>query len=927
MTAPKQPHAATRADASDPALTRRAAIDEIFDDALDVSEERRSSWLEERCGDDVTLRREVELLLAAHQQGSPLDIPAAAHVAAMGSDSVRGRRIGPYRVLRELGRGGMGVVYLAERDDGQYRRRVAVKVLRASQDADELHQRFIAERQILASLNHPHIAQLLDGGVSDGQLPYLVIEYVDGQPITEYCDRQQLDVAARLKLFREVCAAVHHAHQNLILHRDLKPGNVLVTGASQVKLLDFGIAKLLNPSLSSVQQPITRTAFRLMTPAYASPEQVRGDSLTTASDVYALGLLLYELLVGRQAHRITTDSPRDVYQVVCEHDPERPSDAVVNADAVDGPESVARAATRGTTPERLRRLLRGDLDAIVAMALRKEPGRRYGSAELLAEDVGRYLDGLPVLAHRGSGWYRFEKLVRRHRGAATFTAASALLLVVAAGVALRLAAVATRERDRGAAALMQTQQALRESEAVTGFLVGLFEASDPSEGGHDSLTAGDLLTRGVRRAERLGSEPTAQARMLEALGRVYASRGELELGANLLQRALAVRRKAADANDPSVAATAASLVDVLTRHGKYTSADTLAREALRVRRAVLGDAHPDVAASLRQLAGIAVYLGNLASAEAYQLEAIALARRNGRGADSAMVTALERLGAILWRRGDDAGAERALREAVAVAQQVFPRPHPERSGAMMRLAGLLDRHPDGRVEAESLAQVAVRENRAGLGDAHPETASSMRQLGGMLVAHGRRAEGEPLMRQALATLQRVWGPSHTVVASAKTDLARVLMRDGYSAEAERLLTEAARIEAASLGTKHSVYAGTLTYLADAIALRGALDSAETLCRRAIAIRTESFGPDQTITALTWGGLAGVLTQQRRFAEADSIYRSALVVLRRHTTDTHIDVRRTYAGLATLYQAWGKPDSAAVFRRLAEPARSPAQRGP
>ena len=230
---------------------------------------------------------------------------------------------------------------------------------------------------------------------------------------------------------------------------------------------------------------------------------MRGDSLSTASDVYALGLLLYELLVGRQAHRVTGDSPRDVYEVISGRDPERPSDSVVNAGHIDA-DSTARADARGTTPERLRRVLRGDLDAIVAMALRKEPGRRYGSAELLAEDIGRYLDGLPVLAHRGSRWYRFEKLVRRHRGAVTVAAASVVLLVAAAGVSLRLAAVATRERDRGVAALAQTQRALGESEAVTDFLVGLFEASDPSEGGHEGLTAADLLTRGVRRAERLG---------------------------------------------------------------------------------------------------------------------------------------------------------------------------------------------------------------------------------------------------------------------------------------------------------------------------------------------------------------------------------------------------------------------------------------
>jgi serine/threonine-protein kinase len=916
MTAPRRPASGARADAAKSASDRRAAIEEIFDAALDVTAERRATWLEARCGDDESLRQEVELLLAAHdQKGGLLDAPAAGNLAALLPDATRGRRIGPYRVLRELGRGGMGVVYLAERDDGQFRRRVAVKVLRASQDADELHKRFLAERQILASLNHPHIAQLLDGGVSDGQLPYLVIEYVDGLPITEYCDRQRLDVRARLTLFREVCAAVCHAHQNLILHRDLKPGNVLVTGDGHVKLLDFGIAKLLNPSLSGVEQPVTRTAFRLMTPAYASPEQMRGDSLTTASDVYALGLLLYELLAGRPAHRITTDSPREVYEVVCERDPQRPSDSVTNgALGADAPRASELAAARGTTPERLRRQLRGDLDAIVAMALRKEPGRRHATPELLAADIGRYLDGLPVLAQRGSRWYRFEKFVRRHRGAAAFAVTSALLLIAAAGVALRLAAVATRERDRGAAALTQTRRALQESEAVTDFLVGLFEASDPAEGGQDGLTAADLLRRGVTRAERLDAEPAAQARMLEALGRVYASRGDLELGANLLQRAVVVRRQAAGVNDPRAATTAVALADVLRRQGKYGSADTLAREALRVRRAVFGDVHPDVAASLQQVSGIAVYLGNVAGAEAYQREAVAITRQSG--GDSATVSALERLSAIVWRRGDDVGAERALREALALARQAFPRPHHERSGVMLRLADILDQRPEGHVEAESLAQAALRDNRAAFGASHPHTAAAMKQLGAMHAGHGRTADAARLIRQALAIEQRVWGPSHPVVASTMTELAQVLMRDGYSSEAERLMSIAASILAASLGTNHSAYAGTLGYLADVIALRGGLDSAETLYRRAIDIRQESVGPDQTITALTWGGLAGVLTQQRRFAEADSLYRAALAVLRRNTTDTHVDVRRTYAGLASLYQAWGKPDSAAIYRRLA-----------
>jgi serine/threonine protein kinase len=904
---------------------RHAKIDAVFDEALDVAQEQRESWLKARCRDDPDLCREIQLLLEAHDQHEgPLDVPAVAHLAAMASDPKRNRRIGPYRVLRELGRGGMGVVYLAERDDGQFRRRVAVKVLRASGDADELHQRFLGERQILASLNHSHIAQLLDGGVSDGQLPYLVIEYVDGLPITEYCDRQRLDVAARLRLFQEVCAAVHHAHQNLVLHRDLKPGNVLVTNTGQVKLLDFGIAKLLNPSLAAVDQPITRTAFRLMTPAYASPEQVRGETLTTASDVYALGLLLYELLVGRPAHRITTNSPQEIHEIVCDRDPGRPSDTAVSDGGESAKTAAERATARGTTPERLQRQLRGDLDAITAMTLRKEASRRYGSAELLAEDVGRYLDGLPVLAHRGSRWYRFEKLVRRHRAAATFTAVMALFLVGAAGVALRLAAVATRERDRGAAALAQTQRALRESDATSSFLVSLFEASDPTDGGQDSLTAAALLRRGVVEAELLDAQPAAQSRMFEALGRVYARRGNLERGEQLVRRALALRRSAVGANDPGTAATTAALAEILVQQGKYAEADSFAREALSVRRSALVQSHPDIGASLQQLSGIAIYLGDFKTAESYQVEAVAFWRRDTSGDDAGLVAALQRLSAILWRRGDDAGAERTLREAVAVTRRNPAAPNRERAGAMMRLAGLLDERPEGRVEAESLLAGAVSESRRAFGDAHPMTAEATKQLGIMYANQGRPAEGERLVRQALEMQRRTWGASHTAVAGTMISLARVITRSGYVPEAEQLARDAAAIVVRALGTRHSSYAGALGNLADVLVRRGALDSAEVLRREALAIRVASSGREHTVTALTAVELADVITRQRRFAEADSIYRSSLALLRRYTTETHVDVRRVYASMATLYDAWAKPDSAANFRRLASLPRSPTR---
>ena len=909
----------------------RERIEALFEEALDVPRGERDAWLAERCGGDRALRGEVEALLEAHDEtGGLLDgseAVAAAAASALLRDDDRGRQIGPYRVLRELGRGGMGVVYLAERNDGQFRRRVAVKLLRASSDADELHRRFLTERQILASLSHPNIAQLLDGGVADGRLPYLVIEYVDGLPITEYCDRNRLGVERRLRLFQEVCAAVHHAHQNLVLHRDLKPGNVLVTNAGQVKLLDFGIAKILNPSLMGVEQAVTRTAFRMMTPAYASPEQVRGDSLTTASDVYSLGLVLYELLTGHQSHRVTSDAPHAMVEAICEREPERPSARVTHGDreaalsespgrgAAVTPGDVASA--RDTTPERLHRQLQGDLDAIVMMAVRKEPGRRYGSAELLAADIARHLDGLPVLAHRGSRGYRARKLLGRHRATALGGGLGVLALVAGASVALWQGRIAARERDRATAALAESERERRQSDEVSAFLVSLFEASDPSEGRADTLTTADLLRRGVARADGLRAEPLVQARMFDALGRAYLNLGDLSRSADLLTRAFALKRERLGDQDPETAATAAILAEVRRRRGEYAQAESLALAALRARRAVLGETHPDVAVSLRQLSGIVVYRGDLVMAEQYVREALAVQRSGASSpSDSRIAHALDALSAVLWRRGKLGESLQSIREALAIFDRAHPGPNANKATLRLRLADRLSEAGIDLDEADALYRLALAETRASLGDAHPRTAAAMKVVGVSLAKRGAFAEAEALLRESLERARRALGPANLEVASIKGELAIALAYSGRVREAEQLAGEALLVWERTLGARHSAYAGALTMVAEILVQRGALDSAETLFRRAIEIRSAVLEPQSALPAITSLGLADVLARRGRFAESDSLYRNALEIIRTQVSEHHPDVRRTYAGMARLHEAWGHSEEAVRFRERA-----------
>ncbi|HET7584392.1 MAG TPA: protein kinase [Gemmatimonadaceae bacterium] len=433
----------------------------LFDAAIALPAAERSAFLAGECADDDALRAEVERLVAAHERaGEFIQTPAIDSVGApmrttdTGEPFAEGYRCGAYRIVREIGRGGMGAVYLAERADGLYEQRVAIKLIKRGMDTELVLERFRAERQILASLDHPNIARLLDGGTTDDGRPYFVMEYIQGEPIDEYADARRLSIAARLRLFLQVTGAVAYAHRQLVVHRDIKPVNVLVTADGVAKLLDFGIAKVLDPDVGEATSSVT--GFRLLTPEYASPEQVEGRRATVASDVYSLGVVLYELLTGRSPYRLRSRDPLDVAAEVRTTDPERPSTAVTRAreSAGNAPRrpglAADRAAAAGTSSaDKLRQQLRGDLDTIVLMALRKEPGRRYQSVDALAGDIRRHLDGLPVQARRDSVGYRAGKYVRRNRAAVTAAAiaAGAVLLFVAGFVAFRGAAGGERDRS------------------------------------------------------------------------------------------------------------------------------------------------------------------------------------------------------------------------------------------------------------------------------------------------------------------------------------------------------------------------------------------------------------------------------------------------------------------------------------------------
>ncbi|MCU0254926.1 MAG: serine/threonine-protein kinase [Acidobacteria bacterium] len=684
-------------------------VREVFAAVESAAPAERAARLLALCGPDEELRLAVEQLLAA-SEGDALRTGGAVAEGEPGrtspDDAFVGKRFGPWQLRERIGRGGMGQVFLAERADGQFEQRVAVKLLGVGLDDPASVTRFRVEREILARLAHPNIARLVDGGVTGQGLPYLVMEYVRGVPVTEYCDRERLPIPERLLLFQRICQVVQYAHQNLVVHRDLKPSNILVDELGEPKLLDFGIAKLLEPS-GGADVEATRTAMRLMTPAFASPEQVRGEPVSTATDVYALGLLLHEILTGRRAQPIDDLSPADLQRRVCETAPER-----VGTAAVAGPDAPQRAAQRGgVSPERLRRLLEGDLETILSKSLQKEPQRRYGSAAALAEDVGRHLKGLPVQARPDTLAYRSSRFVRRHRfGVAAAGLATVALIGFAAAMAAKNARIAHEAEAKS---------------QVTAFLIDLFKVSDPAVARGRAVTARELLDAGAAKIDtRLQDKPEMQSALMFVMGNAYFNLGLYAEAEQQHRLALETRRRVLGPEHPDTLQSAGALANSYVRQGGLAEAEALYRETLSIMERVLGPEHVDTLKAKNNLASVIGTTGRHTEAEAIHRATLETQRRIMGPEDPATLLSMMNLATQLHRQGRDAEAEPLYREALVIQQRV-------------------------------------------LGPEHPATLLSMSNLGNSIGAQGRLAEAEALHLEALEIRTRVLGPTHrdTLISS------------------------------------------------------------------------------------------------------------------------------------------------------------------
>ena len=779
------------------------------------------------------------------------------------------QEIGPYHLLEKIGEGGMGEVWVAEQHKPLHRR-VALKLIKAGMDTRQVIARFESERQALALMDHPAIAKVFDAGETDQGHPYFVMEYVQGIPITAYCDQNRLTTKERLELFRHICEGVQHAHQKAIIHRDLKPSNILVAiqdGVPVPKIIDFGVAKATAQSLTE-RTMYTELGVLIGTPEYMSPEQAEmsGQNVDTRTDVYSLGAILYELLVGAlpfDPKELRKAGYDEIRRRIREVDPPRPSTKL----STMGEASTTQAANRRTEWPALIRQIRGDLDWITMKALEKDRTRRYGSPSDLAADIERYLRNQPIVARPPSTVYKARKFVRRHRFGVGAAATAAVLLVAFSVTTAVQARRIARERDRA-------NQEAEASRQVSDFLTGLFKVSNPSEARGNSVTAREILDKGADKiARELQDQPLVQGKLMNTMGIVYISLGLFDPAQTLLQRALEIRTTA------------------------------------------LGPDHPDVAATLGQLGTVMWHKGDFAKSSEFMLKALAINEKSFGPDSRETADSLHNLGNLYWTQGKYPEARECLARCLAIREKIFGPDHAEVAGTLNSLGAIAYKEGDLKKAGEIWERtLAIREKT--LGPDHPYLAQTLNNLAIVHNYSGDPARAVPLLRRVVQIQEKVLGPKHPDLASALMNLGDAVARTGSAAEAKPYYARAVAImEEAS--PNNPELGRFLDRVGFCLIEENDLKGAEGLYQRSLALRQKALGPKNPEVGESLSGLAECAKRGGRLKEAEDLYERALALLRKPDGTYYPAAFDTLTGLADLLRKTGREARAAELDAVAK----------
>ena len=859
-------------------------VKDLLHQAMELAPERRAHFLDQACSSEAELRAEVESLLLADEnvRSTFLQSPPLADGLSAGSNGTgsqapleAGQMFVPHlQLVRRLGEGGMGQVWLAEQTS-PVRRQVALKLIKAGMYDEAIVQRFQAERQSLAIMDHPAIAKVFDAGTTPQGQPYFVMEYVSGLPITEYCDQKKLKIADRLELFVHVCEGVQHAHQKAIIHRDLKPANILVVevdGKPVPRIIDFGLAKAITAQVAG-ESIFTQMGHFVGTPGYMSPEQADPgfrdgvQDIDTRTDVYSLGVVLYVLLAGLQPFetRQRQKQPLDeLLRKLREEEPPLPSAKV----STDRGSSATTANARGTEPKQLVSLLRGDLDWITMKALEKDRARRYGAPSELAADIRRYLNHEPVEARPASAGYRLRKYARRHRVTVGVVAGLVLLLAVFSVLqALQLRRI-TRERDR---ATRERDRATR----ITDFMTGMFKVSDPSEARGNSVTAREILDKASNDMQKgLAKDPEVQSQMTQVMASTYTNLGLYPRAHELAKRALDARTSLLGPDDPKTLESMAQLGWILNREGHYVEAEKMERQALDGERRILGPEDPLTLDTMSNMAYVVQGPGNFGEGEKFAREAIEAGTRRLGPESPEVLQSMNFLGVALWNQGRYAEAEREFRQLVDVERRVAGPDHPDTLKAMGMLA--LSMQSQGRfAEAEQMYRAALAIARRVLGPDHPGTTRIEDNLSTLLFNEGRFADAEQICREVLAVESRTLGPEHPYTLLTKSNLADALFEDGNVHEAEKVERETLAAMVRTLGPDHPGALQEETILARTLIREGRYAEAEKNAREAFDALSRTMGPQHPYTLGALQQLGTAMAHGQRYPEARKLFRDVI----------------------------------------------------
>ena len=872
--------------------SRWERVQTVFHLAADLPETERVPYVSAECADDPTLAAEVLAMLEEDARADSLLDRDVSHVAKAMLDAavvpvLPLDNFGPYRISSVLGEGGMGVVYLAERSD--LGSRAAIKILRDAWLSPSRRERFAAEQRTLAQLNHPSIARLYDADTLPDGTPWFVMEYVEGVPLTAYCDTHASTIANRLRLFREVCEAVQHAHRHAIIHRDLKPSNILVTSEGEVKLLDFGIAK----QLEGMEADLTRTGLRAMTPAYAAPEQVAAGRLGIHTDVYSLGVVLYELLAGQLPFDFADTSPNEMERIILEDEPERPSSKARRTPALPVGSSRRQFASKTQW---------ADLDVLCLTAMHKDPARRYASVEALIRDVDHYLAGQPLEARPDALRYRAGKFVRRNWRAVSMAAVTVAMII---GLTVFYTQRLANARN---VALAETARTLR----IQRFMLDLFQGNeDEAVGPADSLRVLTVVDRGVQQARSLGQEPAVQAELFETLGSLYRTLGKFGPADSLLRTSLTQRRELYGSSHPAVAASLISLGELRIAQAEYDSAEALIRSGLDIAKRTLAPRDPAIGKATKALGQVLYEKGDYDKAVPVLDEAIRLQTR-GDTASPGLASAITDLANTYFYLGKFALADTLNQRALAMDRELYGSRHAYVADVLINLGAIRfewAKYP----EAEAYYREALDINRAWYGPDHPETASSLTALGRCLASEQKLTEADTVLRQALEALERTYGPVHPRVASALNEYSRVKQSEGKLDEAEAGFRRMADIYRTIYHDKHYVISIALSNIAGVLQERKRYAEAEALFREAVKRYDGLLAPDHQLVGIARARLGRAIRLQGRWAEAERESLAGYTILMKQSTPSVTWVQRARMDLAIEYDSLGRSQDAAKVR--------------